>query len=285
MTNLSVTRLVPGLSFPEAPRWSGGRLWFTDMIGKRVCSTDLDGIVETVANFEEMPGGIGFLSSGTLLVVGMTSACLYAIHDGRAEVYADLHQMAGGHLDDMVVASKDIAYVGAVGTMTAQAEGAPPGGGIVSVTSGGAVSLQATDMAFPNGVVVAGDERILLVNETFAERITAFDIDAAVGLSNRRIWAELPGLHPDGLAIDDEGAAWVGCYLEEKCVRVLEGGKITDTIETTGRWATGIELGGPDGRTLFICTADTDQTRFFRGVSHGSIDTVRVDVPAIWIAA
>jgi sugar lactone lactonase YvrE len=66
---------------------------------------------------------------------------------------------------------------------------------------------------------------------------------------------------------------------------VLEGGKITDVIETVGRWATGVELGGPDGRTLFICTAATDQTRFFDGDSHGSIDTVRVDVPAIRIAA
>jgi sugar lactone lactonase YvrE len=168
------------------------------MIGKRVCSTDLGGTVETVAHFEEMPGGIGLLSSGTLLVVGMSSARLYAIHDGRAEACAELHQIAGGHLDDMVVASNDIAYVGAVGTMTAKAKDAPPGGGIVRVTPGGAARLLATDMAFPNGMVMTADGRTLLVNETFAERITAFDIDDVGVLSNRRTGPNCRGCIPTG---------------------------------------------------------------------------------------
>lgn len=281
----SVTSLAPDLLFPEAPRWRRGRLWFSDMIGKRVCTADAAGVIETVAVFDEMPGGIGFLPDGTPLVVGMASSCVHAIGNGNTDVYADLREAAGGHLDDMAVAPDGTAYVGAIGVVTAQTAGAPPAGSIVRVSPDGAISRDAGDLAFPNGAVVTADGRTLLVNETFAERVTAFDIDDGGGLSNRRVWAALPGMHPDGLAVDDAGAAWVGCYAEQLFVRVLEGGEITDTVATPGSWATGVELGGPDGHTLFICTAETDQTRFFRGDSRGRIDTVRVDVPATRVAA
>lgn len=277
----SVSVLVGDLAFPEAPRWRRDRLWFSDMIGKRVCTVRLDGSLETVAAFDEMPGGLGFLPDGTPLVVGMASTCVYAIRDGEVEVFADLRSAASGHLDDMAVTADGTAYVGVIGNMTPTATKAPPGGGVVRISTDGSATLDAKDLAFPNGAVVTADGRTLLVNETFAERITAFDIGAHGVLSNRRVWAALPGMHPDGLAIDEADAVWVGCYLQEAFVRVVEGGEITDTIETPGRWATAVELGGPDGHTLFLLTAETDMDRFFHGDSRGRIDTVRVDVPAL----
>lgn len=271
--------LFENLSFPEAPRWRAGRLWFSDMVGKRLCSAHLGGIVHTVTQFDEMPGGIGFLPDGTPLVVGTSSARVYAVRDGRAEVYAELGDAASGHCDDMVVAPDGTAYVGAIGVVTADIEDAPPGGGIVRVAPSGQVSREADDLAFPNGAVLINDD-ILLVNETFAERITAFNVADDGRLIGRRTWAELPGMHPDGLAVDADGAVWVGCYLEGKFVRVREGGEVTQVIDTPGRWATGVELGGPDGNTLFLCTADTDLKRFLRGESSGRIDAVDVDVRA-----
>lgn len=267
---------IGDLSFPEAPRWRAGQLWFSDMVGKRLCTADLDGTVRTVARFDEMPGGIGFLPDGTALVVGMSSARVFAIRNGGVEVYAELGAAAPGHCDDMVVASDGTAYVGVVGNITADLDGAPFGGAIGRIAPGGHVTRDADELAFPNGAVVINDET-LLVNETFAERITAFDIADDGSLAARRTWAELPAMHPDGLAADADGAAWVGCYLEGKFVRVLEGGEVTDVITTGGRWATGVELGGPDGRTLFLCSADTDVPRFFRGDSRGRIDTVNLD--------
>ncbi|TAM64517.1 SMP-30/gluconolactonase/LRE family protein [Mycobacterium sp.] len=268
---------IGDLSFPEAPRWRAGQLWFSDMVAKRLCTADPGGTVRTVARFDEMPGGVGFLPDGTPLVVGMSSARVFAVRNGEAEVYAELGDAAAGHCDDMVVSPDGTAYVGAIGEVTADMEGAPAGGGIVSVTPDGQVIRDADELAFPNGAVVTNDGR-LLVNETFAERITAFDIDGDGRLTNRRTWAELPRTHPDGIAVDADGAVWVGCYLEGQFVRVLEGGEITDVITTGDRWATGVELGGLDGKTLFLCTADTDVRRFFAGDSHGRIDAVNVDV-------
>ncbi len=187
--------LLGDLAFPEAPRWRDDRLWFSDMLGKRVCTVTLGGTVDTIARFDEMPGGLGFLPDGTPLVVGMDSGRLYALSDDGPQIYADLRAVVSGHLDDMVVAADGTAYVGAVGDMSTSAASQ---GSIVRIATDGTVSIAADALAFPNGMLVTDDR--LLVNETFAERITAFDIGTDGALSNRRVWAELPGLHPDGLA-------------------------------------------------------------------------------------
>ena len=65
----------------------------------------------------------------------------------------------------------------------------------------------AGDLAYPNGMVVTPDNSTLIISESFAGRLTAFDIDAAGTLSNRRVWAE--GLGPDAICMDADGAIWV----------------------------------------------------------------------------
>jgi sugar lactone lactonase YvrE len=270
--------LIEDLRFPESPRWRDGLLWFTDMLGRSVNTVDLDGRLVEVARLPETAGGLGFLPDGTPIVVAMESARIYALDADGLRLYSDLGHLAGGHLDDMTVSADGTAYPGGVGVFTA--ESGPVGGGILRVSPTGAISRETEEIAFPNGGAIIAEGRVLLVNETFGERVLAFDIATDGSLANRRSWAELPGMHPDGIAVDAEGAAWIGCYTENKFVRVEEGGRITDTIETEGRWATGVALGGPDGHLLFFISSDTDVRRFFKGKSEGRIETVRVPVPA-----
>ena len=54
-------------------------------------------------------------------------------------------------------------------------------------------------------MVITPDNRTLIISESFAGRLTAFDIDADGGLSNRRVFAD--SLGPDGICLDAEGAA------------------------------------------------------------------------------
>ena len=87
--------------------------------------------------------------------------------------------------------------------------GAPPKPGYIKlVTPDGQLRQVAGDIQFPNGMVITPDDRTLIISESFAGRLTAFDIDADGGLSNRRVFAE--GLGPDGICLDAEGAVWVG---------------------------------------------------------------------------
>ena len=61
---------------------------------------------------------------------------------------------------------------------------------------------------------------------------------------------------PDGICVDAEEAIWVASPTTGSVLRLLEGGEVTDSIQT-GRKAIACALGGYDGRTLFICTSNS----------------------------
>jgi sugar lactone lactonase YvrE len=79
-------------------------------------------------------------------------------------------------------------------------------------------------------MAITPDGRTLVVAESHANRLTAFDIAADGGLVNRRIWAATPGDHPDGICLDADGALWYADVANRHCVRVREGGDVTETI-------------------------------------------------------
>jgi sugar lactone lactonase YvrE len=156
---------------------------------------------------------------------------------------------------------------------------------IALVTAEGHVRQVATGLEFPNGMVVTPDNRTLIVAESFAGRLTAFDVDEDGGLSNRRVFAD--GLGPDGICLDAEGAVWASTG-GSAVVRVAEGGEILQRVELgKDRAPFALMLGGPDRRTLFILTAEwrpgdgiTDNlARLNNGPRTGEIHTLRVPVP------
>jgi sugar lactone lactonase YvrE len=113
----------------------------------------------------------------------------------------------------------------------------------------------ADDVAFGNGMAITEDRSTLIVAESWARRLSAFDIAADGGLSNRRVWAELGESPPDGICVNAEGAVWFADVPNKRCVRVREGGEVLQTIGLDlGGFA--CMLGGPDGRTLFMLAAE-----------------------------
>jgi sugar lactone lactonase YvrE len=96
--------------------------------------------------------------------------------------------------------------------------------------------------------------------------------------SSRPCIPSLPGRAPDGICLDAEGAAWVADARGKACVRVREGGEISDVIQT-GRGCYACALGGDDGRTLFLCTAEGYDLAAM-ALGTGAIETTRVSVPA-----
>ena len=65
-----------------------------------------------------------------------------------------------------------------------------------------------TICVFPNGSVITDDGSTLIVGESMGARFTAFTITHDRGLTDRRVWAEVPGMAPDGCTIDADGAIW-----------------------------------------------------------------------------
>lgn len=283
--------LVDGLHFSEDPRWRGDRLWYSDFYGHAVHSVGMAGDDRVEVRLDDQPSGLGWLPDGRLLVVAMTQEkVLRREHDGSLVEHADLSDIATYWCNDMLVDPQGRAYVGHFGFdldgfveehgQAAVLGPGVPGAHVILVHPDGAFEIAADDMRFPNGTVLAPDGRTLIVAETLALRLTAFDVDADGRLDNRRVWADLSSqlVPPDGICLDAEGAVWVANALGPTCVRVLEGGEITDTVEFS-QHVFACALGGPDMTTLFACTAP-DEVAARRRVETGArIEAAAVTVP------
>jgi sugar lactone lactonase YvrE len=113
-------------------------------------------------------------------------------------------------------------------------------------------------------MVITPDNRTLVVAESFAARLTAFDIENDGSLSNRRVWAD--GVGPDGICLDADGCIWASsATMANDCARIREGGGVLERIEL-GRPCFATMLGGPDRQTLFMLTADWRGTEGVEGV-------------------
>jgi sugar lactone lactonase YvrE len=172
--------------------------------------------------------------------------------------HADLSDISPFGWAELTVDGRGNAYVNAINFDFADFDdvlaGGKAPGKIALVTPDGEAREVAGELAFPNGMVVTPDNRTLIVAESFAARLTAFDIDDDGGLSNRRVWAE--GIAPDGICLDADGCIWAATGYESKdCARICEGGEVLERIQLD-RFCFASMLGGPDRRTLFMLAAD-----------------------------
>lgn len=226
--------MAEGIHFGEGPRWHEGRLWFSDMHARRVCRLDPTGTgpaaVETVLTLDEEPSGLGWLPGGELLIVAMPSRRLLRWDGAALAVHAELEELAAFHCNDMVVGPDGTAWVGNFGfDLHGGAE--PRTANLIRVAADGRASIAASEMMFANGTVLTPDLRTLIVGESFAGRLTAFDIEADGTLAKRRIWATLPeGAVPDGICLDTDGAIWSASPTTREVIRQREGGEVTHRI-------------------------------------------------------
>jgi sugar lactone lactonase YvrE len=269
--------LLSGLTFPEAPRWRGDRLWFSDFYSFRVMTVGLDGRDETVAEVPGRPSGLGWTADGDLLVVSMLEKRVMRLRAGKLEPHADLGGLATGPCNDMVTDARGRSWVGNFGYDRHAGE-SPRNTCIAFISERGEVMSAADDVVFPNGMVITPDGRSLIVGETFAHRLTRFDIDPDGRLVNRRLFAQIEGVAPDGICLDAEGAVWVSNPTGNRMVRVFEGGKIAEEIRTGQRNSYACMLGGPGRQTLFVLT-NSGAGPGMANKRDGCIEAVEVEVP------
>jgi sugar lactone lactonase YvrE len=255
---MQTTTLLTGLCFGEGPRWHNNQLWFSDMHAHQVLTVDADGTTDAVLEVENQPSGLGWLPDGDLLVVSMTDRRILRWDGTRISEHADLAGLASFFCNDMVVDKQGRAYVGNFGFDLHAGEPQKPAE-LICVEPDGSARIVADDVLFPNGTVITPDAGTLIVAETFASRLTAFDIESNGNLGNRRVWAELPdGAVPDGICLDSEGGIWSASPSTNECLRQIEGGQVTHRV-AVDRGAFACMLGGSDGTTLYILTSGSSE--------------------------
>ena len=87
--------------------------------------------------------------------------------------------------------------------------------------------IVADNLGYTNECVPHPDCKRLFVNETFARRLTCFDIETDGSLSSRRTIAEFgAGTFPDGLAFDEDGNAWITSIVSNRVLRIDGSGQV-----------------------------------------------------------
>jgi len=237
--------LMTGLVIGESPRWHDGRLWFANWGAQEIIAVEGTGRSELIARVPTtIPFSIDWLPDGRLLVVSGTEARLLRLApDGAFVEHVDTSGLAVSNLNEIVVDGRGNIYLNGGCEFDPSAREAP--GIIALVTPEGKARQVADQIAFPNGMAVTADNSTLIIAESFAGRLTAFDIAADGSLLNRRVWADV---FSDGICIDAEGAVWGPSWRDGRpgCIRVDEGGQVRQWIETD-RACFACMLGGEAG--------------------------------------
>jgi sugar lactone lactonase YvrE len=259
--------VLRGLGIPESPRWHDGRLWFCNWIDQQILAVGPDGTPEiTTAPVKKLMGwSIDWLPDGRLLMTG--DKLRRQEPDGPVVVHADqsANEIVVDRRGNIYLNGADFDFAGGA---------APEPGYIKLVTPDGRLRQVADDIQFPNGMVITPDNRTLIISESFAGRLTAFDIEPDGGLSHRRVFAD--GLGPDGICLDVEGAVWVSTG-GSSIVRIAEGGSVRQLPAQPGRHQRVRE-----GATVLVGAGRgdaVDPAGGHRRVRHGVPDRVHVRRP------
>lgn len=260
-----VSVLLRGRSMVESGRWHDARWWFADWGAGEVVACDTDGHAEVMAAGPPPPRmgwSIAWLPDGRLLT---TQPSLI-----RHEPDGSTTEVSRVGANEIAVDPRGHVFVDGFDADFTGGDGMPPPGWIKLVADDGSTRTVADDIDFPNGMVITPDGATLVVSESMAGRLTAFDIAPDGSLSARRTWAE--GLGPDGIAIDAAGGIWAqtadtAAHTGDPTapagavVRVLEGGEVTHRVETDLPCFS-CALGGRDGRQLLLLCNE------FEGTEH-----------------
>ncbi len=269
--------VMDGLGFGESLRWHRGRVWVADWAAGQVWSCAADGTGRRLeATVPSFPLCFDLDTEGLLLLLDNAGRrLLRRTPDGTLETAADL----GGQTpwNEVVARPGGGCFVDNIGFDFPEGEFAP--GWVAHVSPYGTSRVVADGLSFPNGMTLTPDGRTLLVAESYAEGVTAFDVADDGALSGRRVWAATPGEHPDGICLDAEGALWIADVGHGHCLRVAEGGEVLETVDLD-RGAFDCVLGAAADGTprLFVVGQD------FGGEATGPTGLVaacEVDVPGV----
>jgi gluconolactonase len=182
-----------------------------------------DGTIEQVATTGGFCLGLAFDAAGTLYVCDLHHAAVFRL-DPRSGALDRFAEGAAGH---RFVTPNAIA-IDARGDLLVTDSGTPhePRAGLIRLRTDATAELWWDEpLTFANGLALSGDGRTLYVVETWARRVLAFPVDdrgACAGAPHSIV--ELPGIVPDGVAVDDRGALWIACYEPSQVLVVERGG-------------------------------------------------------------
>jgi sugar lactone lactonase YvrE len=264
-------------TFPESPRWFRDAFGFVDIDAGTLYRIAADGEPHVVYTHGSPISGWVRLDDGSLLVVAGLERRIVSVRDGVATTFADASGVVGWALNDLLRTPDGHCYVGGLDfNLFADPTKLDRPSPLLHVAPDGRVGVAMREIRFPNGMTILRSGE-LLVADSLTGDLLAFTRGPDGALTDRRVWAALPGEMPDGISLDADGAVWVASH--HRVLRVREGGEVTDYVDMGATRATACMLGHGDGHTLLITASDThDRAEIRANGPSGALYTVRVPV-------
>jgi sugar lactone lactonase YvrE len=258
----------------ESPRWHNGALWLSDTQGSRLWTDD--GGAWRSTPLDSPCNGLWFLPDGRLAGAMLHQRRVAEWDEQRWRDYADLADLVAGPLGDIVGDEAGNLYVDDVG-FDAVTNQRPAPGRIILVRYDRTVVVAADEVEFPNGLAIIENGHTLVVAQTSAQRLTAFEIRADGTLGRRRPYADLakllgPQARPDGIWPAGEGV-WVATTSGCTVARVGDG-EVHEAISTAPLLPIACCL-RQDG-TLTATLADTGGISLLEAVKAKTVTTSAV---------
>jgi gluconolactonase len=261
-----------GYGLIEGPRVDpDGNLFFSDVPNGGVYRLAPDGSVSVAVPKRRGVGGIALHAAGGLVLSGRN---LCHVKDGQTRILFGPPEIPG--FNDIFTDSRGRLYAGSIRTDPFN-PGEPIPGELWRIELDGTATELYTGVGLSNGIGFSPDERLLYHSDSSAHHIILHDVSPDGAIGNRRVFAEVDGGVPDGLAVNAEGGVWVAVYGGGCAVRFTPDGTLDQRIAVPARAVTSLCFGGADLRDLFIVSADNTEDPDRKG----TIFRTRVDVPGV----
>lgn len=246
-------------SFLEGPAFDrDGVLHCVDIAYGRILRVDADGGMAVVAAYPGAPNGLAIHRDGRLFVADHKRGLMVVDPETRA-VSCRLPGAFGEPfkgLNDLVFATNGDLYFTDQGQSGLQ----DPSGRLFRLTAAGVLETVLTGIPSPNGLVLTGDGRSLLLAVTRANQVWRVPLGPDGRTSKVGVFLTLSGGGgPDGLAIDEDDTLYVAQPVLGSVLGFDRFGEPVCRIRsaTAGRLLTNLAFGGADGRQLHITDSST----------------------------
>lgn len=257
---------APSSSFIEGPAFDqDGNLWICDIPWGRIFRISPQRKVELVIQYDGEPNGLAFHPDGRLIIADYKNG-LMALDTATNTLSAYYDRPNGERfkgVNDLIFAKNGDIYF----TDQGQTGLHDPTGRLYRLTVQGKLECLLDNIPSPNGLVLAPDERSVLLAVTRDNAVWRVPLNANGGVSKVGAFVRLSGGGgPDGLAMDAKGNLAI-CHLGLGSVWIFN--QIGEPIR---------RLQAPEGLLTTNATFDHEQTGLYITESEtGKILYAKVD--------
>ncbi len=232
---------------------SDDRIFLVEPSSGSILAIDTHGKKSLLANTGGIPAGLQLHADGSIWVADMKKGILrVTITDGHIENIVTHYEGAPIRgCNDCYFDSQGNLYF----TAPAGSSADHPCGEVFCRLHDGTVLRLDTGFAFCNGIAMSSDDRQLIVAETFTKQLHGYRLSAPGQVTEKFLFATLPGDHlggPDGIDFDAEGhliaTNWGAGHLEV----YSPDGNLFRRVSLPFDKPSNIHFEGPRSRNLLI---------------------------------